>query len=80
MRCHCPHCEEETLMVHSERDLACVCPQCLYRCYACQGTGTALTKEEVSRLKSSDILLRVAHAFDMEADTLPSPAQYRTPQ
>ena len=70
MRCHCPHCETETWMIHSERDSACVCPQCLYRCYACQGTGTALTREQVLALRENDAPLRAAHAFDTEADTI----------
>ena len=51
MRCSCPHCETESFMVHSERDNACVCPECLYRCYACQGTGTALTREQILALR-----------------------------
>ena len=51
MRCSCPHCEIETWMIHSERDNACVCPQCLYRCYACQGTGTALTREQILSMR-----------------------------
>lgn len=70
MRCHCPHCEEETWMVHSEKDNACVCPQCLYRCYACQGTGTALTREQVKALKDNDAPLRFSSAFDIHADTM----------
>ena len=49
MRCGCPECG--AFMIHSERDNACVCPDCLYRCYACQGTGTALTREEVLGMK-----------------------------
>ena len=74
MRCHCPHCEEETWMVHSEHDNACVCPQCLYRCYACQGTGTALTREEVLSLRGSDALLAAMKAFRTDADTMPDPS------
>lgn len=73
MRCHCPHCESETWMIHSERDNACVCPECLYRCYACQGTGTALTKAQVSALRDSDALLLSMHAFDTEEDTMVPP-------
>lgn len=71
MRCHCPHCEEETWMVHSERDNACVCPQCLYRCYACQGTGTALTREQVLALRENEMPLVEAAAFDISTDTMP---------
>lgn len=49
MRCGCPECG--SFMIHSERDHACVCPDCLYRCYACQGTGTALSREEILGMK-----------------------------
>ena len=51
MRCGCPKCETESYMVHSERDNCCVCPECLYRCYACQGDGQALSREAILRLK-----------------------------
>ena len=54
MRCSCPHCETETWMIHSERDNACVCPECLYRCYACQGTGTALTRGQILSLRQEN--------------------------
>ena len=54
MRCGCPQCE--TFMVHEEdRQSACVCPQCGYKCNACLGTGTALTREEaLARFSHSD--------------------------
>ena len=52
MRCGCPRCEDiESYMVHSERDNCCVCPQCLYRCYACQGDGQALSREKILALR-----------------------------
>lgn len=54
MRCGCPNCG--AFMIHSERDNACVCPDCLYRCYACQGTGTALSREEVQALRELPIV------------------------
>lgn len=54
MRCGCPNCG--TFMIHSERDNACVCPDCLYRCYACQGTGTALSREAVQALRELPIV------------------------
>lgn len=53
MRCGCPQCG--SFMIHSERDNACVCPDCLYRCYACQGTGTALSHEAVRALKGGNV-------------------------
>lgn len=53
MRCGCPRCEDvESYMIHSERDNCCICPQCLYRCYACQGDGQALSREAVLALKN----------------------------
>ena len=54
MRCGCPRCEEqglESYMIHAERDNCCVCPECLYRCYACQGDGQALSREAILALK-----------------------------
>ncbi|MBR5111407.1 MAG: hypothetical protein IK099_14605 [Clostridia bacterium] len=51
MRCGCPKCAADSYMVHSERDNCCVCPECLYRCYACQGDGQALSREAVLALK-----------------------------
>ena len=53
MRCGCPQCE--TFMVQEEESRsACICPACGYRCNACLGTGTALSKEELLRLKGTD--------------------------
>ncbi len=53
MRCGCPRCENvESYMIHSERDNCCVCPECLYRCYACQGDGQALSRETILQMKN----------------------------
>lgn len=57
MRCGCPKCEAEGLesyMIHAERDNCCVCPECLYRCYACQGDGQALSREAILALKNEN--------------------------
>lgn len=54
MRCGCPRCEEqglESYMIHAEQDNCCVCPECLYRCYACQGDGRVLSREAILALK-----------------------------
>ena len=64
-------------MIHSERDNACVCPECLYRCYACQGTGTAMTQEEIAALKEGRAALR-PEAFDPDAD-VPYERGWETP-
>lgn len=53
MRCGCPHCE--AYMIQSETDgMACVCPSCGYRCNACLGTGTVLSRERLGALKGTD--------------------------
>ena len=50
MRCGCPHCE--AYMVQSETEhMACVCPHCGYRCNACLGTNTVITREQLETLK-----------------------------
>ena len=51
MRCSCHVCG--TYMVHSESlDLGCVCPECGYRCNACLGTNTVITREQLESLKN----------------------------
>ncbi len=53
MRCGCPHCE--AYMIQSETDgMACVCPSCGYRCNACLGTDTVLSRERLEALKNTD--------------------------
>ena len=54
MRCGCPNCGQ--FMVHEESGahLCCVCPACLYRCRACLGTDSLISREEVERLKMGE--------------------------
>lgn len=64
MRCGCPHCN--TFMVQKDHDASvCVCPECHYRCNACLGTGTALTREALAQLKGTDWF---SPSFDGEAE------------
>ena len=50
MRCSCHVCD--TYMTHSEGlELGCVCPECGYRCNACLGTNTVITREQLASLK-----------------------------
>lgn len=51
MRCGCPHCE--AFMIQSEEQ-SCVCPDCGYRCNACLGTGTVISREALQKLKDTD--------------------------
>ena len=56
MRCGCPECG--TYMIQSEgSQLGCVCPNCLYRCKACLGTDSVISREDFNALKhiSEDI-------------------------
>ena len=49
MRCGCPQCG--TYMIQSEGiDFGCVCPKCLYRCRACMGTNTVVSRENLRSL------------------------------
>ena len=53
MRCGCPHCG--AFMVNMGEDQSvCVCPDCGYRCNACLGTGTAITREQLRQLKNTE--------------------------
>jgi hypothetical protein len=53
MRCGCPSCG--AFMVQTEEaPIVCVCPECGYRCDACLGTGTALTREELQKLRGTE--------------------------
>ena len=56
MRCGCPECG--TYMIQSEgSQLGCVCPNCLYRCKACLGTNSVISREDMLAMKkmSEDI-------------------------
>ena len=67
MRCGCPHCE--AFMVQEEnRENACVCPACGYRCNACLGTGTALSREDVLKRKGTDWFTPVPDAPSCDED------------
>ena len=50
MRCGCPHCEAYMIQSETEHQ-PCVCPSCGYRCNACLGTNTVITREQLAALK-----------------------------
>lgn len=53
MRCGCPQCG--IYMIQSESlDLGCVCPECLYRCRACMGTNSVVSREALKNLSFTD--------------------------
>ena len=42
-------------MIQEERnESACVCPECGYRCNACLGTGTAISRDALQKLRGTD--------------------------
>ena len=56
MRCSCQVCG--TYMVHSESlELGCVCPDCGYRCKACLGTNSVISREDLKHLKDDPVAL-----------------------
>ena len=64
MRCGCPECG--AYMIQSEGlDVGCVCPQCLFRCRACMGTNTVVSRENLKYLVFTDPM--AAHEAQEEA-------------
>ena len=56
MRCSCHVCD--TYMVHSEGlELGCVCPNCGYRCKACLGTNTVVSRDSLKNLRDDPLLM-----------------------
>ena len=49
MRCGCLECG--AFMIHSEEKDICVCPDCGWRCKACLGTNTVVSREQLKDLK-----------------------------
>lgn len=57
MRCGCPECG--AYMVHADgAHVGCVCPDCKYRCTACLGTNSVLSREALRHLKENPELAR----------------------
>jgi len=56
MRCSCHVCD--TYMTHSEGlELGCVCPECGYRCKACLGTNTVISRDALKSLANNPAFL-----------------------
>ena len=54
MRCGCPECG--AYMIQAEGvHLGCVCPECLFRCRACMGTNTVVSRENLRNLVFEDL-------------------------
>lgn len=64
MRCSCHNCG--TYMAQSEGlELGCVCPACGYRCKACLGTESVVSRENLAHLKFDPQLMQdIFSSFD----------------
>ena len=57
MRCSCHVCD--TYMNQSEGlELGCVCPNCGYRCKACLGTNSVVSRDALKDLVNDPTLMR----------------------
>ena len=55
MRCGCPACGQFMVQQESGDYLGCVCPDCGYRCDACMGTDTVLSRDEIARYQHTGL-------------------------
>lgn len=69
MRCACHECD--TYMVHSEGlELGCVCPNCGYRCKACLGTDSVVSRDGLKAIQfDPDIMRDIFTSFDAPEET-----------
>ena len=60
MRCGCPQCG--TFMIHEEGGghLDCCCPACGYRCSACLGTDSVMSREDIGAFREGKFVSRMA--------------------
>lgn len=75
MRCSCQVCG--TYMVHAESlELGCVCPECGYRCKACLGTNSVLSRDALKRLKDDSVALAAIFTEPEEVPEKYNPDEY----
>ena len=68
MRCACHVCD--TYMVHAEGlELGCVCPNCGYRCKACLGTDSVISRDNLKNIQYDPAVMDdIFTSFDDEDD------------
>ena len=67
MRCGCPECG--AYMAHAEgARVGCVCPECGYRCTACLGTNSLLSREALAALREDRALAEQVAETILRAD------------
>ena len=75
MRCSCQVCG--TYMVHAESlELGCVCPECGYRCKACLGTNSVLSRDALKHLKDDPVALAAIFTEPEEVPEKYNPDEY----
>ena len=75
MRCSCQVCG--TYMVHAESlELVCVCPECGYRCKACLGTNSVLSRDALKHLKDDLVALAAIFTEPEEVPEKYNPDEY----
>ncbi len=75
MRCSCQVCG--TYMVHAESlELGCVCPECGYRCKACLGTNSVLSRDALRHLKEDPAALAAIFTEPEELPEKYNPDEY----
>ena len=64
-------------MVHAESlELGCVCPECGYRCKACLGTNSVLSRDALKHLKDDPIALAAIFTEPEEVPEKYNPDEY----
>ena len=64
-------------MVHAESlELGCVCPECGYRCKACLGTNSVLSRDALKHLKDDPVALAAIFTEPEEAPEKYNPDEY----
>ena len=77
MRCSCHVCD--TYMVHSEGlALGCVCPNCGYRCKACLGTDSVVSRDSLKDIRFDPAIMDdILSSFDeTDEDEYNDPARW----
>ncbi len=64
-------------MVHAESlELGCVCPECGYRCKACLGTNSVLSRDALRHLKDDPVALAAIFTEPEEVPEKYNPDEY----
>ena len=64
-------------MVHAESlELGCVCPECGYRCKACLGTNSVLSRDALRHLKDDPVALAAIFTEPEEIPEKYNPDEY----